>query len=121
MQTTAKQVIVLYQSASEKLNNRALDALSKLEERGAKVRIALYCEILDKYFHFPAIDVGAEDPETSFKHSGIDSILRYVEYEKCDFSQPRFFCGGYNFRGVPAIINFVTKHGNREEWRQKAS
>ena len=81
MPSTTKKIIIFYQSASEELNNRALEALSKLEERGVEVRIASYCEMLEKFFHFPAINVGAEDPKTSFKHSGIDSIERYVKKE----------------------------------------
>lgn len=82
MPIASKQIVILYQSGNEKLNDKALMMLSKLEERGdVEVRIASWCPMLEKYFHFPAIEVGAENPETSFKRSGIDSILGFVDKE----------------------------------------
>lgn len=75
MTVLTKTRIVLYQSASEEENEKALEILHELEEKkGIEIAIAPYSQMLDRFFVFPAIDT----PE-GFKRSGLSSISKYVK------------------------------------------
>ena len=38
-------------------------------------------------------------------------------YVDCDCSQPRFYCGEYNFRDVTLAIEFIERFAHLPEWK----